>query len=96
MSWANIFYGDRAFIGDADERTLAVPLSAVQQIDNQDVVFVKTGKTSYEVRPVKLGRHSRNFAEILAGIAYGDMVADTGSFILKSEALKAGLGQSNQ
>jgi cobalt-zinc-cadmium efflux system membrane fusion protein len=86
----------RAFIGDANERSLAVPLSAVQQIDNNDVVFVKDGPSLYETRTVKLGRHSRLFAEVLSGVKYGDAIVNNGSFVLKSEALKASLSANGR
>lgn len=82
----------RAVVGNSNRKALAVPLSAVQQIDNQDVVFVKTAPGLYYVQPVKVGERSRIYAEVMAGIKSGDCVVTNGSFVLKSEALKVTLG----
>jgi len=64
-----------------------VPASALQTIDGADAVFVRTDH-GFEVRPVRIGRRSDRFAEILAGVEPGERIATAGAFALKSELQK--------
>ncbi len=72
-------------------RMVLVPSDAIQQINGQDVVFVRTAPDRFSVRPVQVGETADGQAPILQGIQAGDMVAIRGSFILKSQLLKATL-----
>ena len=71
--------------------TLAVPSDAVQQVNGQDVVFVRTEEGHFAVRPVRVGETSGGRTPVLEGISAGDAVVARGSFILKSQLLKATL-----
>jgi multidrug efflux pump subunit AcrA (membrane-fusion protein) len=79
-----------AFGSSATERTVpVVPASAVQTIDEQSLVFVATGDAGvFELRPVRLGARSGAQYQILEGLAVGDRVVTTGSFMLRAEWLK--------
>jgi multidrug efflux pump subunit AcrA (membrane-fusion protein) len=70
---------------------VVVPSDAVQQVNGQDVVFVRTAPDRFAVRPVRVGETGDGKTPILEGIAAGDQVAIRGSFILKSQLLKATL-----
>jgi len=70
---------------------LLVPSDAVQQVNGQDVVFVRSAPDRFSVRPVKVGERSDGKTPILEGIKAGDQVAIRGSFVLKSQLLKATL-----
>lgn len=70
---------------------LLVPSDAVQQVNGQDVVFVRTAPDRFAVRAVKVGETSGGKTPILEGIKAGDEVAIRGSFILKSQLLKSTL-----
>jgi membrane fusion protein, heavy metal efflux system len=70
---------------------LVVSSDAVQQVNGQDVVFVRTAPDRFAVRPVRVGETSDGKTPILEGIKAGDQVAIRGSFILKSQLLKATL-----
>ena len=70
---------------------LLVPSDAVQQVNGQDVVFVRTAPDRFAVRPVRVGETSGGKTPILEGIKAGDQVAIRGSFILKSQLLKSTL-----
>jgi multidrug efflux pump subunit AcrA (membrane-fusion protein) len=71
---------------------LTIPSDAVQQVNGQDVVFVRTAPDRFSVRPVHVGETADGKTPILEGIEAGDQVAIRGSFILKSQLLKATLG----
>jgi cobalt-zinc-cadmium efflux system membrane fusion protein len=68
---------------------LAVPLSALQQWRDWDVVFIRIGDT-YEARPVELGRRDARQVEVLGGIAAGDQVVIEQSYLVKADIDKSG------
>jgi cobalt-zinc-cadmium efflux system membrane fusion protein len=70
---------------------VVVPSDAVQQVNGQDVVFVRTAPDRFAVRPVRVGETGDRKTPILEGISAGDQVAIRGSFILKSQLLKSTL-----
>jgi cobalt-zinc-cadmium efflux system membrane fusion protein len=67
---------------------LAVPLSAIQNVSNEKVVFVQTPE-GFEKRPVTIGRSDARFAEAVAGLEAGEKIAVSNTFILKAELLKS-------
>jgi len=75
----------------APKPVLVVQSDAVQQVNGQDVVFVRTAPDRFGVRPVTIGETSGGKTPILDGIKAGEHVAVRGSFILKSQLLKATL-----
>jgi cobalt-zinc-cadmium efflux system membrane fusion protein len=75
----------------AGKPVLLVPSDAVQQVNGQDVVFVQTSADRFTVRPVRAGETADGKTPILEGIQAGDRVAIRGSFILKSQLLRATL-----
>lgn len=74
---------------------LAVPRAALQTIDGQAFVFVERAPGAYAMRPVERGNDVDGEIEILRGVAPDDTVVTEGSFILKSEALKAQMGTND-
>lgn len=66
-----------------------VPLTAVQTLDGQDVVFVRTGDT-YTARPVTLGARDAQKAEVLEGLSVGEDVVVEQSYVIKADIGKAG------
>ena len=79
----------RISIPTAGQRNaLAVPVSAVQQIDNQPVVFVREALTRFRRQAVKTGATAGDQVEILSGLKPGDTVAASGSFYLKTALLR--------
>jgi len=73
---------------------VAVPPSALQTVFDETVVFVREDH-GFVARPVRTGRHDREQVEILAGVAAGEPVVVTGSFVLKSELEKAAFGDGH-
>jgi membrane fusion protein, heavy metal efflux system len=71
------------------KRTLLVPSDAIQQINGQDIVFVRTAPDHFIVRAVQRGETSGGQTPILDGLKAGEEVVVHGSFVLKSQLLKS-------
>jgi cobalt-zinc-cadmium efflux system membrane fusion protein len=69
-----------------------VPEAAVIRVGTEDVVFVRTGATTFAARGVRLGLLDDGSYEILEGLEAGEEVVVQGVFFLKS-ALSAAEGQ---
>ena len=74
---------------------LVVPRHAIQTIDGQPFVFVQREPGKYELRPVERGPELDDDVEITRGVGAQDVIVVDGSFILKSEALKAQMGAND-
>jgi cobalt-zinc-cadmium efflux system membrane fusion protein len=68
---------------------LAVRAAAIQSLDGQTVVFVRTAR-GYVPREVKLGRQDSELIEVLDGLRPGEPYVSLGSFLVKAELAKAG------
>jgi len=86
---ASIAAGDK-------RRALVIPESALQEFQSLSVVFVQTGPGAYELRLVETGERSEGRIEIVRGLAEGDKVVASGSFLLKSEMLKKTMGDEHE
>jgi cobalt-zinc-cadmium efflux system membrane fusion protein len=75
-------------VGDGHS-ALVVPSDALQQSDNQDVVFVRAPPDRFTVRPVQVGETVGGMTPILSGLQPGEQIAVRGSFVLKSQLLKS-------
>ena len=71
--------------------TVLVASDAVQQVGDQQVVFVQKDAGRYEVRAVRPGDTADGRTPILEGLTAGERVVIRGSFVLKSQLLKATL-----
>lgn len=60
---------------------------AVQRVNEQDVVFVRTAD-GFVVRPVAVGARNAGRAEIVSGLNAGDVIATANAFLLKAELAK--------
>lgn len=65
---------------------VAVPQSALQDIDGQPHVFVRSDQ-GFAARALRLGRQDRRNAEVLEGLKAGENVVVANSYLLKSEWL---------
>jgi len=66
---------------------VAVPKSAIIDMEGQPTVFVKEGER-WEPRLVKLGRSDGNQVEILTGLERGETYVANGGFVLKAQLQK--------
>ncbi|MCB4791475.1 MAG: efflux RND transporter periplasmic adaptor subunit [Elusimicrobia bacterium] len=72
---------------------LSVSQEAVQKVDDKAIVFVSNGDKEFIAREIKPGFEDNGYVQVLAGIKHGDKIAVVGSFLLKSELLKAEMGE---
>lgn len=78
-----------AALGAAESSTPVIPKSAVQNINNRQVVFVETASpNTYAMRPVKLGPEVNGQYSVLEGLTVGERIVSEGSFLLRAEWLK--------
>jgi len=68
---------------------IAVPTTAIQTVDNKQVVFVRT-KEGFRAIPVRTGSLNGSQVIILSGLTGNEQIATTNSFTLKAELGKGG------
>jgi cobalt-zinc-cadmium efflux system membrane fusion protein len=68
---------------------LAVPVAAIQRLQDKWVVLVPREQGVFEVRTVGRGRDMGGEVEIVSGLKAGETVVVEGAFLLKAEAEKA-------
>lgn len=66
----------------AESAVAAVPVTAVVQRDDRDVVVVERSVGEYEVRPVATGARAGGFVAITRGVEVGERVVVDGAFLL--------------
>lgn len=67
-----------------------IPVAAVQNLGNQQIVFVATNDPNvFTLRPVRLGPESNGVYPVLEGVTVGERVVTQGSFLLRAEWLKS-------
>jgi cobalt-zinc-cadmium efflux system membrane fusion protein len=76
---------------DSIDVPLLVPKSALETIDNQTCVFIKTAD-GFAPRPVTLGKVNDVQVEVLSGLEPGQQYVTRGGFTLKSELEKEAFG----
>lgn len=76
-----------------DVARLVVPRSAVTEIAEKSVVFVREKDGDFELHEVTLGRAAPGKVEILAGLREGESVVTEGVFTLKSVVLKGSFAE---
>ena len=78
--------------GDGEPERLAVPVSALIDSGNRQVVLVERGEGRFEPRAVKVGLRGDGYVEITEGIKAGDSVVVSANFLIDAESnLKAAL-----
>ena len=78
-----------ASLGGAENTMPVVPPAAVQNLGNQQVVFLVTDNPNvFTMRPVRLAAESNGLYPVIEGVTVGDHVVTDGSFLLRAEWLK--------
>ena len=80
----------------ASRDVLAIPKDAIQQIDGEPSVFVRTGDESFERRPVRLGMTTDEWAEVTSGVKPGERIVTTGAVMLKSRLKVSEFAESEE
>jgi len=76
------------------EAPVAVERDALQIVEGQTVVFVRT-QEGFEPVPVQTGRQDSKYVEIVAGLRAGQPYAAQGAFVLKAEHDKGSFGSGH-
>lgn len=71
-----------------------VPADAIQTLNGENVVFVRTGE-GFQARAVELGRRNSRLVEVVFGLFPGEPVASGNSFVLKAEASRGAAEHSH-
>ena len=84
--YVNVVFGA---LGGAESTGPVIPVSAVQNIKNQQVVFVATQDPHvFVMRPVRLGPEVNGYYPVIEGLGVGERIVTEGSFLLRAEWLK--------
>lgn len=84
--YVNVAFGAT---GAAEKTMPVVSSTAVQNINNQQIVFVATDNPSkFIMKQVRLGTQTNNQYIVMEGLNVGDKVVTEGSFLLRAEWLK--------
>lgn len=70
--------------GEPKNVSIAIPLSAIQKINDQESVFIAK-QDGFEVRPIQIGNRDNSHCEIVSGISPGENFAIKNTFLLKAE-----------
>jgi RND family efflux transporter MFP subunit len=85
--YVNVAFGA---LGGAELSVPIVPVAAVQNMGNRQVIFVATSDPNvFAMRFVRLGPESNGYYPVLEGVSVGDRVVTEGSFMLRAEWLKS-------
>jgi cobalt-zinc-cadmium efflux system membrane fusion protein len=91
-AWRPGLFVTVAVLGDSQAVPMAINADAVQTIANRTVVF-KAVAGGFVATPVQIGRSDGSKVEVLAGLAPGDRVASSNSFVLKADLGKSAAAQ---
>ncbi|HTF67758.1 MAG TPA: efflux RND transporter periplasmic adaptor subunit [Edaphobacter sp.] len=75
------------------KQAIAVPASALQEVEGKNVVFIRHSATQFEKRDVRKGVTVNNQTEIVSGLKPGEPVVTQGAFHLKSILAGGELGE---
>lgn len=91
-----LFGSARVAVGTlTDAPVLVVPRSAITDLDNKPVVFVRQADGDFEQHVVVLGTESLGKVQIASGLREGELVVTEGAFTLKSAILKSTFGEED-
>jgi Cu(I)/Ag(I) efflux system membrane fusion protein len=74
-------------IANGNNRSLAVPASAILTDSNGSRVWIKNADGSFSPKSIKPGTGNQNFVPIISGLSIGDIVVTNGVYLLNSEAI---------
>jgi membrane fusion protein, heavy metal efflux system len=79
-----------AALAGTQSTTPVVPVAAVQNLGNQQVVFVASSDPNvFAMRLVRLGPETNGYYPVLEGLSVRDRIVTEGSFMLRAEWLKS-------
>ena len=85
-------YAKARILTDPTQAAVTVPRSAIQEAKGVSLAFVRMAEDRYEARRVQLAASAGDHVTLAGGVAPGEYVATVGSFLLKTETMKEGIG----
>ena len=83
-------------LGKLRGEALVIPEAALVRMDQDFFVFVSGDEEgSFIKRPIQIGARGSNMVEVRDGLTAGEQVVGKGSFTLKSETMRGGMGEHN-
>jgi len=88
-------YADIEIVAPANTQTVTIPRSAVQNVGDRQVVYLAHASEPgrFIERAVRLGEPSGERVEVLSGVKPGDQVVTAGSFFVRAERERVGMGR---
>lgn len=84
--YVNVSFGA---LGTGEMTVPVIPMTAVQNMKEQKIVFAATDKPNvFVMKPVRLGSETNGQFVVLEGLNVGDKIVTDGSFLLRAEMLK--------
>lgn len=83
----------RASVNVAEhDHAVSVPISALQRLGDESVVFIRTDAGVYEARVVEPGRSDGRVVQVHGSLREGELVVTTGAFLLRTELSPDSIG----
>jgi RND family efflux transporter MFP subunit len=77
--------------------SIGIPRTAVQQVGDRQVVYLKSQQPGQFIqREVKISSIRGDWADVFSGLQPGDVIVTTGSFFVRAEQERLGLGQPSR
>jgi cobalt-zinc-cadmium efflux system membrane fusion protein len=77
--------------GSINKAPIVVPLSAIQTLEEKEVIFIEDGD-GFKAVPVELGKENGELAIVVSGLRTGQRYVVRGAFELKSQIVASGMG----
>lgn len=69
-----------------EKNALSIPASAVLNSGEKQSVLVDLGEGKFRAQPVKIGRHTEEYVQVIDGLKEGDRVVTSASFLIDAES----------
>ncbi len=80
-------------IVESAEEFIVLPQDAVHHLSGKRIVFIKAGENDFQAKEVVVIKESKENVAIANGIKEGEVIVTKDGFLLKSELLKAKMGE---
>ncbi len=87
-NWRPGLFVSGTIVLDENAVPLAVKAEGIQTFRDWDVVFLRVGST-FEIRPLEIGRRDPTWVEVLSGIEPGEDYVTSNSFLVKADVGKS-------
>jgi len=89
-----LFVSGKVSIAQA-KAEIVIPLSALQTIDGQVIVFVQHAEGEFEPQAIQVGRRDQQQVEVLQGLMPGQIYVSENAFVLKAQSQKSSFGHGH-